>query len=99
MKFSTVFGASFSSSRTTIFPWDVSKMAYVPDGRLMHSPGVLNHPTRAAAARATCLPLPAFLFSQFGDVRRVVFSVPLIEEKEPIDGAFAVLWVHQNTCE
>src|SRR5882672_4219307 len=38
IKFATVFGASFSSNRITIFPCEVSKIAYVPAARAMRSP-------------------------------------------------------------
>src|SRR5580692_10539262 len=103
MKLATVFGASFSSSFTTILPCDVSKTAYVPDGRLMHSPRLLNHPTRATAARATRPappdPSPALLFPQFRDVCGMVFSVPFVEKKKPIYVAFAVLRMHQAARE
>ena len=43
--------------------------------------------------------LPAFLFSQFADMRGVVSSVPFVEEKEPINGPFAMLRMYQNTRE
>jgi hypothetical protein len=46
-------GASFSSKRTTMFPCEVSKIAYVPADRLMRSPFVPHHPTRGGVGRAT----------------------------------------------
>src|SRR5205807_8610332 len=53
MKFATVFGASFSNRRATMFPWEVSKIAYVPTARLMPSPSLPAHRTRGGLRRAT----------------------------------------------
>src|SRR5260370_17896175 len=65
----------------------------------MRSTGLLNSPTRAAAARATRGQSPAFFLSQFRDVCGVVFPVPFVQEKEPINGPFAMLRVEENTRE
>src|SRR5260370_22020800 len=65
----------------------------------MRSTGLLNSPTRAAAARATRGQSPPFLLSQFRDVCGGVFPVAFVQEKEPINGPFAMLRVEENTRE
>src|SRR5712692_6122786 len=110
-KFATVFGASFSSKRTTMFPCEVSKTAYVPAARLMRSPFVLDHRTRARALRATAprafqmvemsllALLPALLLTKLRDMRGMMFPMPLVKEEQPINAALAMFGVNEDPCE
>src|SRR5713101_6120366 len=106
MKFATVLGASFSSNRMTMLPCEVSNTAYVPAGRLMLSPedSIVHEPPRAspplaeehhlAAAWFSRTPSgwsPAFLPSQFRDVRGVMPSVPRIQKQQPVQRAHSVV--------
>ncbi len=43
--------------------------------------------------------LPAFLFPQFGNVRRVVLAMPFIEKDQPVHRAFAMLRMNQSAGE
>src|ERR1700687_3034089 len=66
MKLPTALGASFSSRRMTILPWEVSNIAYVPAGRLMRSPHGPSY-TRAGKARHRGATSPfSFAISFFG---------------------------------
>src|SRR5882672_1170093 len=43
--------------------------------------------------------LPALLLAKLRDMRSVVLPVPLVQEKQPIHGAFAMLRVNQHSRE
>src|ERR1700704_620243 len=43
--------------------------------------------------------LPALLLAKFRDMRRVMPSVPFVEEEQPIHTAFAMLWVNEHPSE
>src|SRR5207249_6208726 len=42
---------------------------------------------------------PALLFAKLRDMRGVMFTVPLVEEQQPINGALAVFGVNESPCE
>src|SRR5712664_2371227 len=43
--------------------------------------------------------LPALLFAELRDMRRVMSPVPFVEEEQPIHAAFAMLRVNQHSGE
>src|SRR5262249_47548142 len=81
-KFATVFGASFSKSRITIFPIEVSKIAYVPAARPIVSPFLqrvlILHDPLHPCHRTT--PLPGIFPATLSSPCFSAFSAPLCSQ-------------------
>src|SRR5215469_2961589 len=64
----------------------------------MRSPCMFARADSSYTSRSTGRHSPALLFPQFRDVSGVMFSMPFVEEKQPVDIALTTFRMNQRAC-